>query len=55
MYPPGKEITLQDMFKLKDHPSITAGQFRQTLSDFTDAGQINSRARKAMTAGETVV
>jgi len=54
MYAPGKEITRQEMFTLLYNALKVIDQLPQdnsgkTLSSFTDAGQINSWAKEAMT------
>ncbi len=54
MYVPGKEITRQEMFvllynALKVISQTPAGDSGKTLSDFDDAGQIDSWAQDAMT------
>jgi hypothetical protein len=53
-YAPGKEITRQEMFTLLYNALKVIGQLPQgdsgnTLSDFTDAGQIDTWAKDAMT------
>ena len=53
-YAPGKEITRQEMFTLLYKALKVIGQLPQgdsgkTLSDFTDAGQIDAWAKDAMT------
>lgn len=53
-YAPGKEITRQEMFSLlcnalKVINQLPQGDSGKTLSDFTDAGQIDSWAKDAMT------
>jgi uncharacterized repeat protein (TIGR02543 family) len=54
MFAPEKEITRQEMFTLLYNALKVIGQLPQgdsdkTLSDFTDAGQIDSWAKEAMT------
>lgn len=54
MYAPGKEITRQEMFTLLYNALKVIGQLPQgdsgkTLSNFTDAGQIDAWAKDAMT------
>jgi hypothetical protein len=54
MYAPKKEITRQEMFNLlynalKVIRQLPQGDFGKTLSDFTDAGQIDLWAKDAMT------
>jgi hypothetical protein len=53
-YAPSKEVTRQEMFTLlynalKVVGQLPEGSFGKTLSDFTDAGQIDSWAKDAMT------
>ena len=53
MYAPGKEITRQEMFTLlynalKVIVQLPQGDPGKTLSDFTDAGQIDPWAKEAM-------
>ncbi|MDD4844469.1 MAG: S-layer homology domain-containing protein [Anaerotignum sp.] len=53
-YAPGKEITRQEMFTLlynalKGIGQLPQGNSGKTLSDYTDAGQIDSWAKDAMT------
>jgi len=55
LYAPGKELTRQDMFTLlynalKVIGRLPQGNCGQTLSDFTDASQIDEWAREAVTA-----
>lgn len=52
-YAPGKEITRQELFTLlyntlKITGQLPAGNSGKTLSDFTDAGQIDPWAKDAM-------
>ena len=53
MYAPGNQITRQEMFTLLYNAlkviGLPQGDSGKTLSDFTDAGQIDSWARNAMT------
>ncbi len=54
LYAPGKEITRQEMFTLLYNALKAIGQLPQgnsgnSLSDFSDAGQISSWAKEAMT------
>jgi hypothetical protein len=54
MFAPGKEITRQEMFTLLYNALKVIGQLpqddaRKTLYDFSDAGQIESWAKDAMT------
>lgn len=54
MYAPGKEITRQEMFTLLYNALKVIGRLPQgdsgkTLSDFSDAGQIDSWAKEALT------
>ncbi|WP_245987741.1 S-layer homology domain-containing protein [Cohnella lupini] len=54
LYAPGKEITRQELFTLLYNALKTIGQLPQsdsgkTISDFTDAGQVNAWAKDAMT------
>ena len=54
MYAPGKEITRQEMFTLlynalKVIVQLPQGDSGKTLADFSDAGQIDTWAKDAMT------